>query len=831
MKLIELFKIINVITLLAGVKSQEMNLIPWDSDAQSLYTVPQYLKSTQAKVASSVQNLMQVYCNGESKETYYGIQNPMQTAQKLIDDQGTLTNTKFQSSEMFFFLSLRDFHTNFVLPSPASCFSWIYPIGLDLASSNDLVKNPKVVVKTTRYYSFSNQPKGFSINAGDLVLSINGRTPVQLFQTFAPFAGGANNFGGMRAVLSLFDARSGEMYGPPASEFVTYVFQRPDGSQYTWTGSIFAYYDPQCVNSAPKVASENPEKDPVPKEKLNPYMGVTLDAILGWKFSKPLGFLDFKQTPDAVLGYNIYNFGKNKIGILQLASFIPNTGQNTFIQILISLLQNELSQTNALIIDVRNNGGGLVSLADFLPQIFGGKNIQPMRFRALATPINGNILSNWPDWAEAYQDAVAKKQKYTSKLLSFNSFEDANALGNYYHKPVGVWMNARCYSACDMFVANMKDNKVATIYGEDPQTGAGGANVIDLSFLSAYAPAAFQDSLPAGQTLRVAWRQAVRKNGKLIEDLGVEADVTIRPDPADFANTNSNRNLDKIITDLLSRNNIGIAGGEINFETTLPIKSTDWYGSNFQFSGFIKNVKTLKLAVDGEEVSKLTFNNITEKSNFFVADPQPSTTLGLKVYEVSGLDEESKTVFVQKRYFETLPLLEDFLEVINKNVAVNFAQKNKYSFISTKGNENVGWRLFENVLQLGSVNEKLTYSNKLDTKFKIFLHVQNYKEVNVILKVNGYFDIEYKNDFLNINIKYLTNDSDKTLSNRKVLLKQLTGKGDRIDDILISNLESEFFEISFEFKANEVGGGLEGPKIFDINFESVEKLVSEQDST
>jgi C-terminal processing protease CtpA/Prc len=121
-------------------------------------------------------------------------------------------------------------------------------------------------------------------------------------------------------------------------------------------------------------------------------------------------------------------------------------------------------------------------------------------------------------------------------------------------KPVGVLINANCYSSCDIFASYMQDSHAGVIYGEDPQTGAGGANVVQhKNFFTKYLPEVFQN-MPGGQDMRIGWRQAIRsgKNaGKLIEDHGVYADFVVRPLASEFA-TNATRTnqLEKIVEHL-----------------------------------------------------------------------------------------------------------------------------------------------------------------------------------------------------------------------------------------------------------------------------------------
>jgi hypothetical protein len=137
---------------------------------------------------------------------------------------------------------------------------------------------------------------------------------------------------------------------------------------------------------------------------------------------------------------------------------------------------------------------------------------------------------------------VAPGDVYTMPVpLGSNS----NDYGNAYAKPVGVLNNGHCYSACDLFSANMQDTGAAIIFGEDGATGAGGANVVEHNdYLvradkTSFQPLPYADNLKktGAPNFRVGWRQQIRngKNaGKLIEDYGVVPNFIVRPHVTDL---------------------------------------------------------------------------------------------------------------------------------------------------------------------------------------------------------------------------------------------------------------------------------------------------------
>ena len=163
-----------------------------------------------------------------------------------------------------------------------------------------------------------------------------------------------------------------------------------------------------------------------------------------------------------------------------MESFVPtgaNT-ENTIVDILKGLFTKELKDTAAVVFDIRGNGGGYLGVADIIPQlltpVFG-----TAYGRAVKSKVNYIIMSPDSafydaDWKQSYQETPAGSTY--SKLTKFNSDESVNQIGQWYAQPVGIFTDATCFSACDIFAANMQDYGNAVLFGEDQTTGAGGAN-------------------------------------------------------------------------------------------------------------------------------------------------------------------------------------------------------------------------------------------------------------------------------------------------------------------------------------------------------------------
>lgn len=195
-----------------------------------------------------------------------------------------------------------------------------------------------------------------------------------------------------------------------------------------------------------------------------------------------------------------------------------------------------------LIVDVRANGGGHIHASEGLLQTLTPRTIDPEPAQFINTPLNGRICERHEEnpagidlgpWAASIRDAVETGAVY-SRGYPITPYAFANKKGQKYHGPVVLITDARCYSATDIFAAGFKDHEIGHILGVDDNTGAGGANVWthdllkELLRLPAPAdPASPYSSLPNGAGMRVAIRRTLRvglQSGTPLEDLGVQPD-------------------------------------------------------------------------------------------------------------------------------------------------------------------------------------------------------------------------------------------------------------------------------------------------------------------
>ena len=184
-----------------------------------------------------------------------------------------------------------------------------------------------------------------------------------------------------------------------------------------------------------------------------------------------------------------------------------------------------------LILDVRGNGGGLITAAENLLQLLTPRWVEPSRLSFRCTPLTLDLCQRFDfvsQWAPSIARSVETGELY-SQALTLDDPDAANQRGQHYQGPVVLVTDALCYSATDIFAAGFQDNRVGPVLGASGNTGAGGANVWDHALLRQLFPGTGSpfSALPKGTSFRVAIRRITRAGasaGTPLEDLGVVPD-------------------------------------------------------------------------------------------------------------------------------------------------------------------------------------------------------------------------------------------------------------------------------------------------------------------
>ena len=262
--------------------------------------------------------------------------------------------------------------------------------------------------------------------------------------------------------------------------------------------------------------------------------------------------------PDARFGYiRIANFGGSSTGTDEIV--------NEFQRILRDVMSPKAP--DGLVLDIRGNPGGDVVAAESMLQMLTSRQIVPANFhlanskavigalrqlRQLRDAANGEptpevevLLENAKD-LQPWIDDVEVSEASQSVLTTGHTLTtpaQANVIGQVYQGPCSLVVDAMAYSAADIFAAGFQDHEIGPLYGVDPNTGGGGANVWQHDDLRTKLPSCADLSLqklPPEVTLSLAIRRCSRvgaRAGQPVEDTGVYADVQYDPlSPEDLLN-------------------------------------------------------------------------------------------------------------------------------------------------------------------------------------------------------------------------------------------------------------------------------------------------------
>lgn len=195
-----------------------------------------------------------------------------------------------------------------------------------------------------------------------------------------------------------------------------------------------------------------------------------------------------------------------------------------------SMLVKDLPD-RGLIIDIRNNPGGLIWAAERLLQIFTPNPVQPTKFALRTTSTTAEMaraVFNREElgvWSNSLTTAESTGEPYSAHI-PITSMEQCSNIGQRYGGPVVVICDANTYSSGDLFAAGVVDNGIGPLVCVGDATGAGGANVWSArDLVDALRPTKLPlPRFPKGVDFQMSVRRAVRSgaaDGALIEDGGV----------------------------------------------------------------------------------------------------------------------------------------------------------------------------------------------------------------------------------------------------------------------------------------------------------------------
>lgn len=460
-----------------------------------------------------------------------------------------------EMSEIFH--SVRDLHTNYLLPAPFNGRIAYLPFLIEEYQASD---GPHFVV--------AHVAQGFSapgFGPGAEVLNWAGMPIERAVEVNASrFAGSNAPARRARGVESL-TVRSLRIHLPPNEEFVTVAYRGTDGVlrelRQDWL--VVQNLPPMADANSPdaRAAAQGLDlgADEVararrmlfapqtlgdrPAERRAGGAGPSGPAEQGAEIPSNMPGVFRARTVSTVHG----NFGH-----LRIYTFSVND-PDAFVQEFVRLAG--LLPQQGLILDVRGNGGGHIHASEFTLQTLTPRRIVPEPVQFINSPLNLRICRKHRDnpvgidlgpWVDSMAQALETGATF-SGAFPITPEDGANRIGQRYHGPVVLITDARCYSATDIFAAGFQDHGIGLVIGVDDNTGAGGANVWTHELLKQLLELPTPDTgspyknLPKQAGMRVSIRRTLRvgeRSGTPVEDLGVVPDVRYRLTRADVLSGN-----------------------------------------------------------------------------------------------------------------------------------------------------------------------------------------------------------------------------------------------------------------------------------------------------
>ncbi|MFI5708716.1 S41 family peptidase [Kribbella sp. NPDC051620] len=442
------------------------------------------------------------------------------------------------------FHSVRDLHTNYLLPAPFAGKIAFLPFMIEKCS--DESGDHYLITRTITGYTAT------QFGAGAEVTHWNG-TPIARAVALngAQFAG-SNDAANLARGLESLTLRPLVIQSPPDEDWVTLTYVGLDGSaqelreQWKVTTNLPPMTDLDALTPASASMGLDLDSDEKSRAKKALYVREVVELERGQssaelKKPKAVGGDDLPTTMPGVFRAREVVTASGTFGHLRIFTFSvtdPIAFRDEFVRLAAALPQN------GLVVDVRDNCGGHIYASEYTLQTLTPRHISPEPVQFISTPLNLRICRRHKDnpagidlgpWFDSLDLATETGAAY-SAAKPITPEDGANAIGQTYYGPIVLITDARVYSATDIFTAGFADHQIGQILGVDDNTGAGGANVWTHGLLASLLnepPPPDETSpyvaLPNGANLRVAIRRTLRVgnlSGTPVEDLGVRPDST-----------------------------------------------------------------------------------------------------------------------------------------------------------------------------------------------------------------------------------------------------------------------------------------------------------------
>ena len=471
--------------------------------------------------------------------------NPVQRLRLLrdrLDRQrtvGEVPEWRFHAEMSAIFHSVRDLHTNYLLPRPFSGKVAFLPFLVEEYHAAD-----------GSHYVVSRVVQGFSapgFGPGAELTSWSGMTVDRAVELNADRFAGSNDAARHARGVESLTVRSLRSHLPPVEQWVVVGYRGTDGvdrelrQDWLVADNLPPFADVDALSPAAANSGLDIGGDEIGRAKTLLFAPDVAGYGLSGQQQQFAGAgADLPTSLPQVFRARTVATASGTFGHLRIFTFSvddPDAFVAEFIRLVDQL------PDNGLILDVRGNGGGHIFASEFTLQTLTPHPVVPEPVQFAATALNRRICRqhngnptgqiDLTPWVASLDQATETGAAYSASF-PISPVDGANAIGQRYHGPVVLVTDARCYSATDIFAAGFQDHGIGPVLGVDPNTGAGGANVwthallkqlLEIPSVDPQSP--FKD-LPGGANMRVAIRRTLRVGGLAgtpVEDLGVVPDV------------------------------------------------------------------------------------------------------------------------------------------------------------------------------------------------------------------------------------------------------------------------------------------------------------------
>ncbi len=411
--------------------------------------------------------------------------NPVQRLRLLrdrLDRQrtvGEVPEWRFHAEMSAIFHSLRDLHTNYLLPQPFSSKVAFLPFLVEEYHAPD-----------GSHYVVSRVVQGFSapgFGPGVELTSWSGMSVDRAVELNADRFAGSNDAARHARGVESLTVRSLRSHLPPVEQWVVVGYRGTDGADHElrqdWlvADNLPPFADVDALSPAAANSGVDIGGDEIGRAKTLLFApdvaGYGLagfgPAVQQEQFAGAGS--DLPTSMPQVFRARSVTTASGTFGHLRIFTFSVND-PDAFVAEFIRLVDQ--LPDNGLILDVRGNGGGHIFASEFTLQTLTPHPVVPEPVQFAATALNRRICRqhngnptgqiDLTPWVASLDQATEIGAAFSASF-PISPQDGANAIGQRYHGPVVLVTDARCYSATDIFAAGFQDHRIGPVLGVDPE--------------------------------------------------------------------------------------------------------------------------------------------------------------------------------------------------------------------------------------------------------------------------------------------------------------------------------------------------------------------------